>query len=487
MPKIVCFFLVLFCLSFGAKAAGPPIKRDSLLKILQIRDTSRRKRQLVLYLRFYFSDLPSDRLAAVKADADLLMERYYIGDRAAISYFMETLCLMQQGQYRKAERELVMAIALADKSDDDYLLYACFTHLGFIQTYQGNITEAISSFRMAKKEAAILNDAYMQVIIDINISDIYYRINLYSQSLFYLNQAQLLMVAHHITVPKTRNAVINNIAECYFGMGDIDSLKKYNRLLNAAESGTFGLYTYQQRTDYYLELLQHHYPEAISHLQQLRKDNRFGYEATDEQNLADAYLMNGEPDSAQAITSRLLAGEGQNNHPEIRLHLYEILGQIAESNKASPLAAINYKMALQQAKEQINRLTGVDTISSQIKLDEMQSTYIQKAESYKRERLWMAFMIVVSVLGLIIVALFYRSIKNKKYYEQLLFTAKKEELAFINSHEVRRHLSNILGIIDMIKQSEDRHQSYVEAEEYLLSAAGNLDSAIKNISAKLDD
>jgi tetratricopeptide (TPR) repeat protein len=477
---------LLFCISTGTKATGLPVKRDSLLKILQISDTSFRERQLVLYLRYYFSNQPPNRVDAVKAETDQLLERYHVGDRIAINYFIQTLCLLQQRQYREAEHVLVKAIGLADKNGDDYLLYACFTHLGFIQTYQGDITEAISSFRMAKKEAAILNDAYLQVVIDINISDIYYRINLYSQSLFYLSQAQSLMVAHHIAVPKTRNAIINNIAECYFRMGNIDSLKKYNRILNATKTGTISLYTYRQRADYYLDLLRHNYPEAISRLLRLRKDSRFANEASDEQNLADAYFMAGQPDSAKAIATRLLAGEGQNNHPEIRLHLYEILGWIAENNKADRLSAVNYKLALQQAKEQISRMTRVDTISSQIKLDEMQGPYIQKAESYKRERLWMGFTIIVAVLGLIIAALSYRNIKRKKYYEQLLFTAKKEELAFINSHEVRRHLSNILGIIDMIKHSENKHQAYVEAEEHLLSAAGDLDSAIQNISSKLD-
>jgi len=327
----------------------------------------------------------------------------------------------------------------------------------------------------------------MQIVIDINISDIYYKINLYSQSLFYLHQAQSLMAVHHLIVPKTTNAIINNIAECYFRMGNIDSLKKYNRMLNRTKTGTASLYTYRQRTDYYLELLRHDYPAAISSLQQLRKDGRFGFEATDEQNLADAYFMAGQADSVRAITIRLLSGEGQNNHPEIRLHLYEILGRIAEKEKDDRLSAVNYKQALLQAKEQLVRMTRVDTISSQIKLDEMQGAYIQKTESYKRQRLWMTFTIIITVLGLIIAALSYRNVKRKKYYEQLLFTAKKEELAFINSHEVRRHLSNILGIIDMIKHSEDKHQAYLEAEAHLLSAAGDLDMAIKNISAKLDD
>jgi len=484
--KLTCLFFVFFYFSFGATAATLG-KRDSLVKILQTNDTGLRKQQLVLYLRYYFTDLPAGRLDAVKIETDLLLKRYHVADRVAIGYFTRTLCLMQLRQYQEAESVLVRAIALADKNNDDDLLYACFTHLGFIQTYQGNITEAISSFRIAKKEATILNDAYMQVVIDINISDIFYKINLYSQSLFYLNQAQSLMAAHHITVPKIRNAIINNIAECYFRMGNIDSLKKYNRVLHLTQTSTASLYTYRQRTDYYLDLLRHNYPEAISRLQQLRKDRRFDDEASDEQNLADAYFMAGQADSAKAITTRLLADEAQNNHPEIRMHLYEMLGRIAEDDKADRLAAVDYKQALQQAEEQISRMTRVDTISSQIKLDEMQGAYVQKTERYKRERLWMGFTIIVSVLGLVIAALSYRHIKRKKYYEQLLFTAKKEELAFINSHEVRRHLSNIIGIIDTIKHSEDKHQAYIEAEQHLLSAAGDLDLAIKNISAKLDE
>ena len=84
-------------------------------------------------------------------------------------------------------------------------------------------------------------------------------------------------------------------------------------------------------------------------------------------------------------------------------------------------------------------------------------------------------------------ALSYRNIKRKKYYEEMLFKTKKAELAFINSHEVRRHLSNILGIVDMVKQSEDKYHAYLETEEHLLSAVRDLDSSIRNISSKLDE
>jgi hypothetical protein len=182
-----------------------------------------------------------------------------------------------------------------------------------------------------------------------------------------------------------------------------------------------------------------------------------------------------------------LNGGTQNNHPEIKLHLHEVLGQIADTRNDKITAASNFQMALSQAKEQIGRLTQVDTISSQIKIDEIRSAYIQKSENYKRERLWLIFIVVVTALLLAVGSLLYWNIRRKKYYEKLLFDAKTKELAHINSHEVRRHLSNIMGIIDNINQSDDRYEEYLQTEKYLFSEAGKLDIAIKNISAKLDN
>jgi tetratricopeptide (TPR) repeat protein len=486
MLKIISLYLLFFCYSVDVYAARQAVRQDSLHTILGISNRDIREKRLVFYLRNYFAEIPPDRLPAAQAKTNRLLQQFNITDREGISSFISALCLGRQQHFNEAENALVRTIALADKSDDDCLLYASFTHLGFIQTYMGNITGAVSSFRMAKKAADQLDDPYMQVIIDINISDIYYRIKLFSQALFYLHQAQKLMAEHKINVPKTEIALINNIAECYFRMGNIDSLKKYNQVLHTAKPGIQGRYVFQQRTDYYLDLLQHKNSAAINRIQRLRTDSQFTFDATDEQNLADAYFQVGQLDSAKVIIGRLLTDPAQNNHPEVKSHLFEVLGLIAEKEQDYRQAASNFKQALLQAEEQIGRLTRVDTISSQIKIDELQGSYIRKTENYKRVRTWMGFAIIVAVLGLVIVALSYRNIKRKKYYEQLLFAAKKEELVFINSHEVRRHLSNITGIIDTIKQSEDRHQAYIEAEGHLLSAAENLDMAIKNISAKLE-
>ncbi|HVV54283.1 MAG TPA: hypothetical protein VHC47_03095, partial [Mucilaginibacter sp.] len=66
------------------------------------------------------------------------------------------------------------------------------------------------------------------------------------------------------------------------------------------------------------------------------------------------------------------------------------------------------------------------------------------------------------------------------------FESQKKEIAFINSHEVRRHASNIMGIMQVINQGENKFENFMEAEEYLTSELNSLDDAIRNIADKLN-
>lgn len=487
MIKNSCFCFFLFCFFLYSNAAAAPAKQDSLLTILQLNNKDLQEQRLVDYIVAFFAGSPVNSLDAAKVRMSKLLVKYQVGNAAAINYFIESKYDARILDNNASENNLLKAIGLADKADDHYLLYVFFSHLGFLQTYAGNTIDAISSFRIANKEANTLNDPYLQVLIAINISDLYYRNNFYGQSLSYLNQAQSLITQYRIKQQRLKNVIYNNKAENYFRMGKYDSVKKYHQLLSDAASGTFKLYIFRNRTNYYLALLRRDYQNAIKLMLKLQKDPLYKFDNTDEQNLANAYYYAGELDSAKSKTERLLAGPAQNNHPEIKLHLYEVLGAIAENRNDNIQAVYNFKRALQQSKEHIARLTQVGDVSSQIKIDEMQNAYIQKEEAFKREKLWLIFTIIVSVLTIVTVATFYRNIKQKRYYEKLLFDAKKEELAFINSHQIRRHLSNILGIIDVIKESENKHEAYLQAEDNLLRAAENLDVSIKNISDKLDN
>ncbi len=95
-------------------------------------------------------------------------------------------------------------------------------------------------------------------------------------------------------------------------------------------------------------------------------------------------------------------------------------------------------------------------------------------------------VLVITILVIAMIAMIFSSTRQKRHYEKMLFDTKRNELSFINSHEVRRHLSNLLGLVDMIKNSDDKHKEYLEAEEFILKEAEALDGAIKTISEKLD-
>jgi tetratricopeptide (TPR) repeat protein len=257
--------------------------------------------------------------------------------------------------------------------------------------------------------------------------------------------------------------------------------------LNDPRNKNYKIFNYRQRTAYYITLLKRDYPLAIKQIQTLVKNPKYIYNELEDQRLADAYFMNGQLDSAKKKVDEQLAIAAANNHPEIKYHLYELLAQIAQEKGDNKLAADNFMMALKESQENNRRLAQVGDISSQIKIDEAENLYVQRTAVYEKERLWLIFMVVVSALIIVAIALIYRNVKQKRHYEQLLFATKKAELAFINSHEVRKHLTNILGIMDIIQHSDNNKEEYKQCEEYLLSSAKRLDEAIKNISEKINE
>jgi ATP-dependent Zn protease len=135
----------------------------------------------------------------------------------------------------------------------------------------------------------------------------------------------------------------------------------------------------------------------------------------------------------------------------------------------------------------LTRLTQVDNIAALIKVDEVEEYYTQKSEIYKQQRMWLVFAVIITLLVILIVTIFYRKLQQKKHYENLLFAAKKQELAFINSHDVRKHLANILGLQELIRNSENTVEEYLLIEHYLFDSIRNLDEVIKSVSEKLEE
>jgi hypothetical protein len=486
MFKSRCLIILLIC-TFGCiRAVAKPVNDDDLVKILQQTDGEIQKRQLVKHIRSYYRNRTGVSILAQKKKAGDLLLRYDVPNSRAFIYFIDYFYKQSTGRIGSAETSLVKAILQVSKNRDQYLLYVFYTELGFLQSDSGNTTEAVYSYNVAGKHAIALGNATYQVTVDINLSDIFYRNGLYNQSLSSLRHAQNLVAKHGVTDQALINTMYNNIADNYFKLKNIDSVKRYNSLLRSTPDGAYNKYIFIKLTDYHLAMLRNDYTSAVNQIIALKTDSLYQYSYNDDEILADAYYKAGMYNPAKAVIAELIADQSLNNHPEVKYHLYDILGHIAQQQNDTKIAAYNFKMALLQAEEQISRLTKVDNISSQLKIDEAEDAFTKKEEGYKKERLGLLYVLVITFLAIAVIAMIFSANRKKRYYERLVFNTKNKELSFINSHEVRRHLSNLLGLIDVIRTSEDKHKQYLEAEPMIIREAEALDGAIKTISEKLE-
>jgi hypothetical protein len=481
------FYFLIFCIVFSSAQVRPAAKTDGLLDILQINEGALRENALVQYIKDKFVASSIKNLDATRIAIDECLYKNDAPNKTAFEYFVKSMYQRRLSHMDDSEAALIKAIQSSDKDNDSFLSYTFLNFLGYLQTEEGKVTAAVSTYRMAKKDAIKLNNTNLQMITDINISDVYCKNAFYDQSLLYLDQAQAIGSKYWPDDQRLKNVIYYNKSENFFRMNKPDSLQIYNQKLKVSKANTYKLYTYKNRTDYYLFLLHHNYKRAINLIHQMKSDEGYIFDDGDLQNLSDAYYKNGQPDSAEFIINQLLVKPSESNHPEIKYHLYDLLGQITQQRGDYMSATLDFKLALQQSKANMDRLTQVDNISALMKLDELEGYYSQKDELYARERMWLVFAIILALLVILIIAMFYRTIKQKRHYEKLLFTAKKEELAFINSHDVRKYLTNILGLIEVIRGSDNKRKQYLEAEDYLFKSAQDLDKAIKNISKKLDD
>jgi PAS domain S-box-containing protein len=77
-----------------------------------------------------------------------------------------------------------------------------------------------------------------------------------------------------------------------------------------------------------------------------------------------------------------------------------------------------------------------------------------------------------------------QDISNQKRYAQQLLNQNDQlrEIAWINSHEVRRPLSNILGLVSLIKNSSDDREEMLQLIDLLDISAKELDEAVVMIN-----
>ena len=170
----------------------------------------------------------------------------------------------------------------------------------------------------------------------------------------------------------------------------------------------------------------------------------------------------------------------QQERAQIQMLVYE--------HKAMAYFHLNNLDSLNYYTDKANPIQSASTNNThRLKYDEINKKYLVAQENLAvRQNYFMLCMAVAAMIILTFIFL-YRSLKMKKKYDELMFNKLNSEISFINSHEIRKYLSNILGIIMVIRISEDRKETYFEFEQELFDSAQNLDNSIHSIATKLND
>ena len=459
-------------------------EKDSLVDFIRIKDVITRDRKVMQYIKDGLGASPAGMEKRRNIIIDSL-SKYDFANKKAFVMFADGILNARLSRYDLAKKYLIEAVEDVQKNSDYFLLNAFYTNLAFILTDEGNPIEASYYYELVKQEIQKLNDPSLEVSLYVNIADLYYANELYIQSVAALDKAQRIINENKLESPVYLTIINYNKAEAYFRLKNYDSLKFYHDRLYGPENQYGKLYSFQRRTGYYLLILQHRYTEAISAINTLLTDKKYVKTDFDLMQLAVAYIKTGQADPAKSIVAQLVKEQEKQNHPGIKYRLYEMLGQIAQIKNDPGLAAHNFELALQQSKQNLDDVTQVGNVSAQVKVKDVQGLYYKNLLAFKREQLWLRFIIVLAVLTVIVIGIFYRTTRQKRHYEKLLYSAQKQELAFINSHEVRKHVANIMGLLDLMKDITDAE--FLRSKKYLLYSTEQLDIALRNVSQKLSD
>ncbi|WP_367866736.1 hypothetical protein [Pedobacter sp. WC2423] len=400
-----------------------------------------------------------------------------LSDKKIFSYEIEALYAKRLLKFEQAKRYILKA--LDETPQQNSRMIRLLSILALIDTDLENYMRAMESYLIIEKRLQNLHDTSKLISNYINMADLYIKSSLYKEAIITLD------TAHHLAAQQGRAQMLvdEHKAMAYFHLNNLDSLNYYtdkaNQIKSANTSNT-------HRLKYMVLLLQKD-KRSIDEIKLLIDNANDPEKLCTSLHLAQAYLLFNQAEKARAIALKLLSSADLKSLGQMRCKLFNILGDACMKEKKFALAALYYKRATDQAALNTIRTMKTGSILNYLKYDEINKKYVVAQENLAvRQNYFMLCMVVAGMIILTFIFL-YRSLKMKKKYDELMFNKLNSEISFINSHEIRKYLSNILGIIMVIRMSEDRKETYFEFEQALFDSAQNLDNSIQNIATKLND
>lgn len=400
-------------------------------------------------------------------------------DKKSFTYEIEALYAKRLLKPEKARYYIIKALDEVPQEKPKFL--RLLKILAFIDTDLENYMRAMESYLIIQKHLQQVNDTDKLVLNYTNIADLYIKSNLFEEAINALDMAYVLAVQQekkHIP-----NILYENKAIAYFHLKNLDSLQHYAAKIANIKSPD---QLVDHRMKYMILLLQND-KEAISEIKILAESPGDTDKLSTYLHLAEAYLMFNQTAKAKEIISGLLYSTDLKNLGYMRSRLFSLMGDACLKEKQFGLSAQYYKKGTDQSSLNALKTMKTGSILNLLKYDEIKKKYVVAQENLQVRQNYMFLFVAVAGMIILTFVFLYRSLKIKKKYDELMFNKLNSEISFINSHEIRKYLSNILGIVMVIKVSEDRNEAYFEFEDALFNSAENLDISIKNIAAKLND
>ena len=483
MRNLIFLSTIILFLFTTTPVKSKTIIIDTLSTILESKLSKEEKQEKIIrlsYARFLYS---SGDTSLVNAMADSLI-KYKLPGEQEFSHFAKVLILRHNFELDKAEKLLNQSIEIALQSSERVFLYQFYQNQAYVQTDLRNPINAIYNYRLARKIAEEIGKEEYFISTDVGISDIYTNIGLYDQALIYLSQAQEIFNRQKQLGRSTQYTIYLNKAEVYFKLGQADSLNKYIRLVKQYSDAGFDIKRNLIRLTYLSHLLNKKYKEAIPLIKKLLITGNQYYKGFDRWHLAECYYHVNEGDSAIAIASRLTQDTEVNSFL-IKLDSYKLLAKIYGSRNQMQQANNFLALALKESENYTLRISKIGDIASELRLDHMAAGYQARQLIYQKERTILALVVVLAILALIIIIASYRNIRQKNRFQKLLHQARSKELAFINSHQVRKPLANILGICLLADHKDTKVEEIVKYIQLIKEEATQMDDKLTEVEKKL--
>jgi len=482
MRSLAILLLLLTAASPGGFASQHS-QSDTLTTILRDRSANiDKQKQLanLFYDRYLVSSAYDNELKKI---ADSLL-KYSTPGSKELQLLADILILRRNFNLKAAEKKLVEAIEIALRDGEKYLLFEFYMNLAYVHTDQHDALAAIHNYRQAKKIAEDLGDIPLLLSADVGISDLFTTIGLYQQALIYLNEAQQQVESTKENKQSAMAAIYLNKAEIFFNLGKLDSLRYYRNQTAKYGAGSYDLERNLKRLDYYALMISQNHRQAIVLIKDLLRTGNKYYKNIDRWNLAQSLYALQKLDSAVLEANQILADE-QSGPSTIRLNAYKLIAKVADDQYDQIRARRYYKLALEESEQFIIKMRSVDLLSTELSQDRSDAAYQAQNLIYHKERVILFSSIAVATLIIFIIYLLYRNVKQKSTYQKLLHETRSKELAFINSHQVRKPLANMLALCRLLIDNENTKEENIIYFELLDEQVNEMDQKLREVEMKL--